>query len=200
MTSNKVERRQIPGLEGSYSITRDANVYSDARSVECHDGRVMNFKERILKQKTDSLGHLQVSLSVDCKPKSYLVSTLLKAAFPELFPPIENLPDETWKPVMGFPLHAISDKGRVKLVRRERTTGHVTYTAQEELLVVSKKNADDYSVKLHLEVEDSTRSEQYSRSVSRLVYQHFVGVIADGQRVKFISSGECRLHASNLYI
>ena len=55
-------KKQIPGYEGSYSVTDEGGVYSDKKTQAMPNGGVKQFAERLLSQKELRLGYWMVTL------------------------------------------------------------------------------------------------------------------------------------------
>ncbi|QLF83522.1 HNH endonuclease [Gordonia phage RedWattleHog] len=72
--------RSVPGYEGLYEVSDEGRVRSCARVVQASN-RVMNYKEKLLRQNTDSGGYQQVCLCNHTKRKTYGVHTLVLLAF-----------------------------------------------------------------------------------------------------------------------
>ena len=73
--------KPIPGWEDSYAASDLGRIKSLARVVMRRSGRPLSIKERILRPAPNVHGHLTVALSIDGKPKTRPVHSLVAAAF-----------------------------------------------------------------------------------------------------------------------
>lgn len=80
--SNNVEIwKDIPGYEGLYQVSDLGNVKSLDRRVVKNDGRVTNYKSKMLKTFTTGKNRLYVNLTSKGKMKKYQVHVLVALAF-----------------------------------------------------------------------------------------------------------------------
>ena len=73
--------RDVVGYEGYYQVSNLGRVKSVERVVLSKNGREIHYKERLRKFSKNAKGYLNVSLTRDCKTKTYLVSRLVATAF-----------------------------------------------------------------------------------------------------------------------
>lgn len=203
--SNQIEllkdvRRPIPGYEGMYSVTRSGVVYSDRRVIIKSDGRKQTFRERIKKPiKVKRGDSLQVTLNgypEACITKSVSVNSIMMAAFPELYPPIENLDGEIWKPTKFNPSYSVSNKGRFKRTAQVKPIGDTTYIFQECLMSLARNGNTNSSVFLR-----GVGSPLFTTlPAARLVYEAFIGDIPVDKYIRYHDGDVSNLQASNLYL
>lgn len=91
---------------------------------------------------------------------------------------LEDLPNEEWKLIEGFENYAISNYGRVKSLARMTLSFHGDFREQPDLVMklIFNKNFNKrlqrpfYNVFCSMTVEN----KRHRKSISRLVYHHFV--------------------------
>jgi hypothetical protein len=186
-----VERRPIPGYEGFYTIDSNGQVYSLSRSVKNTVGVTHERVGRKLKPKVSNTPLGEVALCTHGISIQYLVDWLLRATFPELYPPIENLEGEIWKPIKDYPHCEISNLGRVKRIAKLVKRGKIEYIEQEHLNPVARAN----------------RSQPYAifrpghlKSIAGLVYRTFIGEIPSSHYINFKDENVLNACETNLYL
>lgn len=172
----KTERRLIPGYGDLYQIDENGTVYSDSQEKEVWDNN----------------GIPTVILFNNKKKAVYNVNNLMKAAFPEKYPPIENLEGEEWKPVPDWPEIMVSNYGRVKNVAQTKYSNLVKYTEQESLRKVDTR--PDHPL-------FTLPAGAGKLTIAPLVYRLFINDnIPKKPKILFRDGNTKNLHVSNLYI
>lgn len=195
----KIERRPVPGYEGSYSVTSDGVVYADARVIEKCDGKKLTLKERIKKalpQKRGTATRVMFYGYPEAK-KSETISmrSVMQAAFPEMFPPVPDLAGEEWRTLSYNSIYLVSNLGRFKRKSCSSTIGGVPFTVQEYIMPTHAHVNTNRTISLR----DDKRN-YYALCAATLVYETFVGKIPDGQYIKYRDGDNTNLSLSNLYV
>ena len=85
--------KPVPGFDGMYEVSNLGRVKSCKRTRKSKAGSLSNVQERILKQRSDKNGYLEVALSKDGKLHYYRCHRLVADAFipnPNHFPVINH--------------------------------------------------------------------------------------------------------------
>lgn len=198
-STKKVERRPVPGYEGVYSVTSEGVIYAEARVIEKADGKTQTFKERIKKVRCQSkdgapsvmfYGYPEAG-----KSENVPLRSIMQATFPEMFPPIVNLPNEEWRTLSYNPIYSVSNMGRFKRKSCEKTIGGVTFKVQEYLMSTHTNANTNRSIQLR------DHNKQYTlHRAAILIYETFVGKIPDGHYIKYRDNDNTNLVLSNLYV
>lgn len=198
-----LQRRQVPGFEGYYSVREDGVAFSEAREIEYIDGRVRKIKEKMLKEivikrkrGTYNESDIVFRFSVENKGYSFSKGTLMKIVFPEKFPPVESLKNEDWRPAYGHPNYAVSNLGRVKRLAYKAQTCGIEYTEQEVLVTQTKTSGCCYLV-VHLR----NNAKQETTVTSRLmVSSFFEPALTDDEVVTYIDGNVQNLTLDNFKV
>lgn len=187
---NTVERRSIPGYEGFYTIDSNGEVYSHRRSVTNTNGVKHVRDGKKLKRKISSTAPLgEVRLCTHGISILYSVIWLLRATFPELYPPIENLEGEIWKPIKDYPDCEISNLGRVKRIAKLVRRGNIEYIEQEHLHPVTRANRSQPYISFRY---------GHLKQLAGLVYRTFVGEIPPRKKIGYKDGNVDNVKVSNL--
>ena len=73
--------KDIPNYKGLYKVSNLGNVKSLGKTVKYNDGRVYNYKNKILKPCVSNTGYYIVGLTANKKVKSFNVHKLVAMAF-----------------------------------------------------------------------------------------------------------------------
>lgn len=187
-----IERRSIPTYEGFYSITTEGVVYSDSRTQHgITTNTATTTEERVLTiQYKGNVPY--VTLLRSGKRDVYNVEVLLKATFPENYPPVQDLEGEEWQPLPDYPEFMVSNRGRVKQTTQQKTTGSIKYMEPESLRNVITTKPPAYIV---------LPNSLGKVTLPNLIYRLFVDPnIRKSQKIQFKDGDTSNLSVDNLFI
>ncbi|MDU0441564.1 NUMOD4 domain-containing protein [Staphylococcus haemolyticus] len=73
--------KDVPKFEGYYQVSNLGNIRSVERVVKYRDGRKYNYPSKLLKQRKDTNGYLQVSFNVNGNKSSHRTHRLVAETF-----------------------------------------------------------------------------------------------------------------------
>lgn len=191
-------KRPIPTYEGIYVISGDGVIESLDRKVLTKDGHVRRYKGRVMRvTKNIRADSEMIILSQDGVCKPFSVKTLMKMTFPEIFPPVVDLPDEDWK-ATNVPYLLVSNLGRVKRLGMPREVQGIKFIDCEFLYALPTAPTGHYVIPLSSKVAD--REVLSTLSAGRVMYEAFIGKIPEGARVVYVDGDPKNLRPDNLDI